>query len=119
MARMRHPNVVSFMGLCRMPPCILTGEPAWISLNSNRAAAAPATAATATAAAAAGAAAATAAAAARHRSSPATGLLHCPLFAEYCPQGSLYDVLHKAAQQASVAAQLTWQLRLTMVRMCQ
>ena len=73
MARMRHPNVVSFMGLCRMPPCILTGEPAWTSLNSNRAAAAPATAATATAAAAAGAAAATAAAAARHRSSPATG----------------------------------------------
>jgi hypothetical protein len=27
-------------------------------------------------------------------------------------------VLHKAAQQASMAAQLTWQLRLTMVRVC-
>jgi hypothetical protein len=25
MARMRHPNLVSFMGLCTLPPCILTG----------------------------------------------------------------------------------------------
>ncbi|KAI3436086.1 hypothetical protein D9Q98_002144 [Chlorella vulgaris] len=24
MARMRHPNIVSFMGLCALPPCILT-----------------------------------------------------------------------------------------------
>lgn len=26
MDRLRHPNLVTFMGLCRMPPCILTGE---------------------------------------------------------------------------------------------
>jgi len=26
MARMRHPNIVAFMGLCTLPPCILTGE---------------------------------------------------------------------------------------------
>jgi hypothetical protein len=26
MARMRHPNLVNFMGLCTIPPCILTGE---------------------------------------------------------------------------------------------
>lgn len=26
LVRMRHPNVVSFLGLCTLPPCILTGE---------------------------------------------------------------------------------------------
>lgn len=26
MSRMRHPNVVAFMGLCTLPPCILTGK---------------------------------------------------------------------------------------------
>lgn len=26
MARMRHPNVVQFMGLCRLPPALLTGK---------------------------------------------------------------------------------------------
>ena len=25
MSRIRHPNIVSFMGLCTLPPCILTG----------------------------------------------------------------------------------------------
>ncbi len=25
MSRIRHPNVVSFLGLCSLPPCILTG----------------------------------------------------------------------------------------------
>ena len=26
MARMRHPNIVGFMGLCTLPACIMTGE---------------------------------------------------------------------------------------------
>ena len=26
MARMRHPHIVSFLGLCQVPPAILTGE---------------------------------------------------------------------------------------------
>lgn len=27
MAKLRHPCVVNFLGLCSMPPCIVTGEP--------------------------------------------------------------------------------------------
>lgn len=38
------------------------------------------------------------------------------LVTEYCSRGSLYDVLHSAAHDASLAAQLTWPLRLHMVR---
>lgn len=53
MARMRHPNIVSFMGLCAMPPCILT---------------------------------------------------------EYCPRGSVFDVLRRPA----ATAELTWHRRLGM-----
>ena len=25
MARMRHPNLLNFLGLCTLPPCIITG----------------------------------------------------------------------------------------------
>lgn len=28
MVRLRHPNILTFMGLCPVPPCILTGEAA-------------------------------------------------------------------------------------------
>lgn len=28
MARMRHPNIVTLMGICALPPCIVTGGPA-------------------------------------------------------------------------------------------
>ena len=112
MARMRHPHVVSFMGLCRMPPCILTGEPqggalVWCApcfLHWCTAVGWPGLAPAGVA------------------SWPVlicSGFPAPPLLsvrAEFCPQGSLYDVLHKAGQQASAAAQLTWQLRLSMVR---
>lgn len=26
LARIRHPNVLSFLGLCSLPPCLVTGE---------------------------------------------------------------------------------------------
>lgn len=26
MARMRHPNIVAFIGVCVVPPCVLTGK---------------------------------------------------------------------------------------------
>lgn len=28
MSRLRHPNIVSFLGFCSLPPCILTGKQA-------------------------------------------------------------------------------------------
>ena len=31
MAQIRHPNVVPFLGICSMPPCILTGE-VWLGI---------------------------------------------------------------------------------------
>lgn len=58
MARMRHPHVVSLIGLTSRPPCLVT---------------------------------------------------------EYCPLGSLADVLRKACSDPKWAAQLTWRRRLNMV----
>lgn len=59
MSAMRHPNLVNFMGVCLLPPCILT---------------------------------------------------------EHCSRGSLYDVLSQGARDPALAAELTWQRRLAMVR---
>ncbi|KAL4448445.1 hypothetical protein ABPG75_005664 [Micractinium tetrahymenae] len=57
MAGMRHPHIVQFLGLCTLPPCIVT---------------------------------------------------------ELCARGSLCDVLRTASQQPTLAAALTWRLRLRM-----
>lgn len=59
MARMRHPCVVNFLGVCTMPAAIIT---------------------------------------------------------EFAGNGSLYTVLTKARKRPALAAQLTWRLRLQMVR---
>jgi hypothetical protein len=39
------------------------------------------------------------------------------LAAEFCAHGSLYDLLRGAAQEAELAAALTWRRRLAMVRL--
>jgi hypothetical protein len=99
MARMRHPNLVSFMGLCTIPPCILTGKPDRLKTLPPR------------------------------RKLLATGarppppcrlrwlpdrLPPRPCTAEYCARGSLYDVLRRGRQDPARAAELTWSLRLAM-----
>ena len=109
MTCMRHPNVVGFMGVCMMPPCIVTGaaaraEGGWLAtLASWRALAC----------------------------SPHDAALWCfkpstsaafltthphrtPTCAEYCAKGSLFDVLRAAARSKERGAALTWQLRLHM-----
>jgi serine/threonine protein kinase len=101
MARMRHPNIVSFMGLCALPPCILTGD----STCPGAVVAFPVVAFLAC-----GAALALLCPAATSL------LLLLPLCApsclvtEYCSRGSLFELL----QNPSAAPQLTWAVRLSM-----
>ncbi len=59
MAALRHPNVLSFIGLSIAPPCLVS---------------------------------------------------------EFCPRGSLYDTLREARGSPNLASQLTWVVRLRMVR---
>ena len=104
MVRMRHPNLVSFMGLCVVPPCILTGKPKRVTLAHS---------------------------ALHERCQWRLLVAYLPsicilmllmvtmiavLPAEFCARGSLYDVLRRARQDPKRAAELTWQLRLSMVR---
>ena len=107
MARIRHPNLVSFLGLCMLPPCILTGKPRLACLWGSQAASRPSWQ--------------------RMPDAPAC-LVPCLLAfrspaprrcrtrAEFCSRGSLYDVLRLANRQPDFAAELTWQRRLGMVR---
>lgn len=36
MSRLRHPNLVNFMGLCSVPPCIITGGAASLEIGQGR-----------------------------------------------------------------------------------
>lgn len=116
MARMRHPNIVTFLGLCALPPCILTGALTLAAARScygwgvlllleGRAAAQDGCCC-------------------RSLCLPACSLLPPPCTpaalhpAEYCSRGSLYDVLRAASLDPAKAAQMTWRLRLSMVSAC-
>ena len=59
MSTLRHPNILGFLGLCLLPPCLVS---------------------------------------------------------EYCPRGSLYDILREARTSQKLASQLTWARRLSIVR---
>ena len=109
MTKMRHPFLVSFLGLCTLPPCILTGARPCRHSHGTAATALCSLAAPCTC---------------RVPGAPATMLVHLrhthcppPLLpppAEYCARGSLYDVLRQGSQDPSAAAQLTVQRRLGM-----
>ncbi len=58
MATLRHPNIVEFLGLCLVPPCLVS---------------------------------------------------------EYCPRGSLYDIMKEARASPKLEKQLTWARRLSIV----
>lgn len=101
MCRMRHPHLVSFLGLCTLPPCILTGvgglvwEVTWSPTRSPP----------------------------LLQQQQASGLgtrnpwpidfTHTRLqnAAEYCSRGSLYDVLKQGTRLPAAAAELTWRRR--------
>lgn len=94
MARMRHPNIVSFMGLCALPPCILTG----VCFCPGRVICRPLHAAFATAV---------------SRWSQSLSAVPCASFllpTEYCSRGSLFELLHKP----DAAPHLSWAVRLSM-----
>ena len=106
MTRMRHPNVVSFMGLSLMPPLIVTGGSPEAKLLASGVVPTiswPLALALCTC---------------YLQASSLTPVHHAysslPA-AEFCEKGSLYDVLRRA-RQADKAAELTWQLRIQMVR---
>lgn len=90
---------VSFMGLCTLPPCILTGV--WAARVAD---------------AAGGGALCSVVHCSKTPGCMQTcsfGLLHnC---AEYCSRGSLFDVLQQATADPQQAAELTWPLRLSLV----
>jgi len=129
---MRHPNIVSFCGLCPLPPSILTGKHALVKhvpvkhaagllgmpwsvavlYGSRQSPGAPAGACLCSwgqclilklqA----------------HCNSLSATLPHSLIVpyprAEFCHKGSLYDVLSGGAKEAEKAAELTWQLRVGM-----
>ena len=35
MAQMRHPTIIGFMGMCTLPPCIMTGGAGWAASRGN------------------------------------------------------------------------------------
>lgn len=110
MARMRHPNIVAFIGVCAVPPCVLTGklsgekvfrnwpgiqlhsrfELPWLHLVSHHGG--------------------TSSWAATPRPTGRVAMAN-PLGAEYCSRGSVYALL----RDPQAAPQLTWRLRLSMV----
>ena len=99
MASMHHPNVVNFLGICSLPPCILTGE---------RLGAAPGCTV---------AFALQLCLGARLHTDDAACLIVCELpSSEFCSRGSIYDLMRRASRAPQLAAELTWQRRLTMVR---
>lgn len=83
MAHMRHPNIVAFLGLCTLPPCIVTG-----GCGSTYT---------------------------QHARCMHLTRVVCRV-AEHCGRGSLHDVLRSATVDPSKAAELTWPLRVSMVR---
>ena len=94
MAHARHENVVNFMGICRLPPCILTGG--WVHVLSHNVADGVGSLQILTAV-------------------LLMTLIPC-CHAEYCGRGSAYSLLRQARQDSTMAAHLTWQRRLGMVR---
>lgn len=89
MLSLRHPNVVSILGVCLKPPAIVTGKSA---CNGDM------TSPHGTSA----------------QGPPPFLTNHGARCAEFCARGSLYDVLRKAADSPAHAAQLTWARRLSM-----
>lgn len=99
MASLRHPCIIQFMGLCLMPPCLVTGQLPVLHRKDGRKPAADSHER------------ACCDVAGQPVSLPRP---HTHVPAEYCARGSLYDVLRAAATNPARAAELTWRRRLSL-----
>lgn len=106
MASIRHPNVANFLGICLMPPCLITGA---CAADHDRIAGPEQQGMARQPVVVRGAAEHVVLFSRQCNTLPWC----CLLAAEYCERGSLFDVLRQARQGA---LELPWRRRLSLVR---